>query len=72
MLGAPVVEDFRLVQRADGSLRLAVRRSAPRRPPILALQGLLRSQEPAGARDHRHALAGQAPTAKRRRVLARS
>lgn len=44
VLGAPVVEDFRLVQRSDGSLRLAVRPQRAQASAHLALQGLLRSR----------------------------
>lgn len=68
VLGAPVVEDFRLVQRADGSLRLAVRPQRAQASAHLALQGLLRSRGLLVPEIIGMPWPVEAPTAKRRRV----
>lgn len=68
VLGAPVVEDFRLVQRADRSLRLAVRPQRGQASAHLALQGLLRSRGLVVPEITGMPWPVEAPTAKRRRV----
>ncbi|MFT4225998.1 F390 synthetase-related protein [Micropruina sp.] len=68
VLGAPAVADFRLVQRADGSLRLAVRPERAQASAHLALQALLRSRGLRVPQIFGMPWPVEAPTAKRRRV----
>lgn len=68
ILGAPAVADFRLVQRADGTLRLAVRPQRAQASGHLALQGLLRSRGLVVPEISGIPWPVEPPTAKRRRV----
>ncbi len=68
VLGAPVVADFRLVQRTDGSLRLAVRPERAQASAHLALQALLRSRGLRVPQIFGMPWPVEAQTAKRRRV----
>ena len=68
ILGAPAVVDFRLVQRVDGSLRLAVRPERAQASAHLALQALLRSRGLRVPQIFGMPWPVEAPTAKRRRV----
>ncbi len=68
VLGAPVVEDFRLVQRPDQSLRLAVRPQRAQASAHLALQGLLRAKGLVVPEIIGMPWPVESPTAKRRRV----
>ncbi len=68
VLAAPVVEDFRLVQRSDGSLRLAVRPQRAQASAHLALQGMLRARGLVVPEIIGMPWPVEPPTAKRRRV----
>ncbi|MFT4296226.1 MAG: hypothetical protein QM582_12525 [Micropruina sp.] len=68
ILAAPAVADFRLVQRTDGSLRLAVRPQRAQASAHLALQGLLRSRGLVVPEIIGMPWPVEPPTAKRRRV----
>lgn len=68
ILGAPAVADFRLLQRVDGTLRLAVRPQRAQASAHLALQGLLRSRGLVVPQIFGMPWPVEGPTAKRRRV----